>query len=62
MSWREPIASEEEPSPLERLRQEVMKPRTYNDLWAMRADELREQGNELEDDADVFNLNNLNME
>lgn len=60
MSWRTPIASEDEPSPLERLRQELKKPRTWNDIYAQRAEELRERGDELEEDADVFNLNSLN--
>jgi phage terminase large subunit len=58
MSWREPIASEEEMSPLQRLREEVKKPRTWNDVWRSRADELVEQGVELEEDAELFNLNN----
>ena len=43
-------------SPLERLRQEIKRPRTWNDMFAMRAEELRERGDELEEDADVFNL------
>ena len=62
MSWREPVAIEEEMSPLERLRQEIKQPRTWNDIYAMRADELRDRGDELEEDADVFNLNTLSMD
>ena len=59
---REPVAIEEEMSPLERLRQEIKQPRTWNDIYAMRADELRDRGDELEEDADVFNLNTLSMD
>ena len=57
MSWREPIASEEEMSPLQRLREEVKKPRTWNDIWKSRANELVEQGLELEENEELFNLN-----
>jgi hypothetical protein len=57
MSWREPIASEEELSPLERLREAIKRPRTWNDIWKSRANELVEQGIELEEDAELFNLN-----
>jgi hypothetical protein len=39
-----------------------MKPKTYNDIYKRYADELRDQGHELEDGADVFNLNDLKME
>ena len=64
MSWREPIPSEVEPNPLELLRQEVMKPRTYNDLWRMYIDERIERGEEFDDEgAHDFNLNrNNNLE
>ena len=56
LSWRETMSDEVELSPLKRLMQEVNRPRTYNDLWAMRAEELRDRGEELDEDADVFNL------
>ena len=64
MSWREPIPSEVEPNPLELLLQEVMKPRTYNDLWRMYIDERIERGEEFDDEgAHDFNLNrNNNLE
>jgi hypothetical protein len=64
MSWREPIPSEVEPNPLELLRQEVMKPRTYNDLWLMYIDERIERGEEFDDEgAHDFDLNrNNNLE
>jgi hypothetical protein len=61
MSWRLPIASEPELSPLERLRQEVMKPRTYNDIYKQYADELRDRGHELEGHEELFNLNDMEM-
>jgi hypothetical protein len=57
LAWREPIASEEEMSPLERLRQEVQRPRTYNDMWQEYADEQIERGIEPDEYADQFNLN-----
>jgi hypothetical protein len=56
LSWRETMSDEVELAPLKRLMQEVNRPRTYNDLWAMRAEELRDRGDELDEDADVFNL------
>ena len=57
MAWREPIASEDEFSPLERLRLEIRRPRTWNDVWKTRADELREREDiELYEHADEFNL------
>jgi phage terminase large subunit len=62
MSWREPIAPEEEMSPLQRLREDIKKPRTWNDIWKSRADELVEQGLELEEDAELFNLNKSSLE
>jgi hypothetical protein len=58
MSWREPIASEEELSPLQRLREEIKRPRTYNDLWRQHIDEQIERGVEFDDEgAHDFNLN-----
>jgi hypothetical protein len=57
MSWRKPMVSEDELSPLERLRQEIKRPRTWNDIWKTRADELRERDDiELDEHADEFNL------
>ena len=57
MSWREVMpANEAAPDPIK----ELLRPKSLNDLWAMRAEELRERGDELEEDADVFNLNTLN--
>ena len=49
-------ANEAAPDPIK----ELLRPKSLNDLWAMRAEELRERGDELEEDADVFNLNTLN--
>lgn len=57
LAWREPMSAEVELSPLERLRQEVQRPRTWNDIYALRVDELRDRGEELEEDAELFNLN-----
>ena len=45
-------ADEAAPDPIA----EILKPRTWNDIFAMRAEELRDRGDELEEDADVFNL------
>jgi hypothetical protein len=56
MSWREPMVSEEELPPLERLRQEIKRPRTWDDIWKERADELRADDVELDEHADEFNL------
>src|SRR5262245_13802772 len=56
MSWREPVESERELTPLERLRQEIARPKTYNELWKMRADSLREQDIEVDEHEDLFNL------
>jgi Fe-S-cluster formation regulator IscX/YfhJ len=39
---------------------EPLKPRTWSDIWAMRAEELRGQDVELEEFADDFNLSNKN--
>jgi hypothetical protein len=63
MSWREPIASEVEVSPLQRLREEIRKPRTYNDLWKQHIDEQIERGVEFDDEgAELFNLNKTAIE
>jgi phage terminase large subunit len=57
MIWREPMVSEEEMTPLQRLREDMKRPRTWNDIWKARADELRERDDiELDEHADVFNL------
>ena len=63
MAWREPMSAEEAaPDPIK----ELLKPRTWQDIWAMRAEELRADDVELEEYADQFNLNksskNLEME
>jgi hypothetical protein len=58
MSWREPIASEEDLSPLQQFIEEVKRPKTYNDLWKRYADEQIERGIEPDEHADVFNLSN----
>jgi hypothetical protein len=59
MSWREPIANDDAaPDPIA----EMVRPKTYNEIWAMRTDELRERDVELEEFADDFNLSaNKNM-
>ena len=63
MSWREPVASEEELSPLQQLMQEVKRPRTYNDLWRQHIDERIEHGEEFDEDgAHDFNLNKPTLE
>ena len=41
MSWREPMPSEVELSPLEQLMQEVKRPRTWNDMWRKHIEERR---------------------
>jgi phage terminase large subunit len=58
VAWREPVAPDVEQSPLERLRQAVMKPRTYDDLWKQYADEQVERGIEPDEHAEIFNLSN----
>src|SRR5262245_2392381 len=49
MAWREPMITDEELSPLEQLRREVMRPKTWNDIWAQRAEELTDAGAELDE-------------
>jgi phage terminase large subunit len=56
MSWREPIAPEEELTPLQRLRQDVLKPRTPNSMWKQYIDERIANGEEIDAD-EPFNLN-----
>jgi hypothetical protein len=56
MAWREPTVDEEDLSPLERLRQEIKRPRTYADIWKEYTGALRDQGIELDEHADEFNL------
>jgi hypothetical protein len=64
MAWREPMVSEEDMTPLERLRQEIQRPRTMNSMWEQYANEMRERNNgELPDENfESFNLSNNNME
>ena len=57
MAWREiapdPVAA---PTPKEIIK-EMIKPRSYADMWRQYADELRARDDvELDEDADVFNL------
>ena len=54
------MVSEVEPDPLAQLMEEARRPRTWNDIWAAWAEELRDQGHELDEDVDIFNLNTLN--
>jgi hypothetical protein len=63
MAWREiqpdPVAA---PSPKEIIR-EMIKPRTYADMWGQYADELRDRDDgELPEHFDDFNLSNNAME
>src|SRR4029453_13578118 len=44
MAWREPIPSEHEPTPLERLVEDIKRSRTYNDLWQQHISEQIERG------------------
>jgi phage terminase large subunit len=57
MSWREPMILDEELSPLERLRREMKKPRTYNDMWKQYYDQQIESGAEPDERGELFNLN-----
>jgi phage terminase large subunit len=59
MAWREPVAPEETLSPLEQLRQELARPRTYNDIYRKRAEERIERGEELAEGEEFFNLNDM---
>ena len=55
MAWREPVAPEDErPDPVK----ELLKPRTWSDIWAMHIDEQYEGVDELPEFAHEFNLNN----
>jgi hypothetical protein len=47
-----------EPNPLELLRQEAMKPRTMDSVWAQYVEERIANGEELQDDDHAFNLSN----
>jgi hypothetical protein len=54
MAWREPMAAEDEkPDPVK----ELLKPRTWNDIWAMHADEQFGEDDEMPTDFEHFNLN-----
>ena len=55
MAWREPMSAED--VVLDPIA-ELLKPRTWADIWAMRAEELRGQDVELDEFADDFNLSN----
>jgi hypothetical protein len=54
MSWREPIANDDAaPDPFV----EMTRKKTWNEIWAMRAEELRARDDvELDEYADQFNL------
>jgi phage terminase large subunit len=58
MSWREPIAPDDAaPDPFA----EMIRPKTYNEIWKMHIDQRIEQGEEFDDDgAHDFNLNRNN--
>jgi hypothetical protein len=58
VSWREPVAPEEEMSPIERLRQEIKQPPTMNSLFQRYINERIERGEEINVDDEPFNLNN----
>ncbi|MGB8140385.1 MAG: hypothetical protein WCF52_07855 [Pseudolabrys sp.] len=40
MSWREPIANDDEPNPIA----ELLKPRTYDQIWQMHVAEQIDKG------------------
>lgn len=52
MSWREPIAPEDEPDPVA----ELLKPRTWNEVWEDYIDEQIELGGGPEQFTYDFNL------
>ena len=57
MSWREPIQAEEQPNPVK----ELLKPRTWNDVWESYADERLDGGDEYDETVHgAFNLNETN--
>jgi len=60
VAWKEPMATEEDMTPLERLRQEIKRPRTYNDLWQKYNEERIAGGKEIDAD-EPFNLNDMEM-
>jgi hypothetical protein len=66
LAWREPIPDDETLSPLERLRQAMAKPRTYNDMWREHFQQRLDADEEPEDNDSVFNLSedttNITME
>src|SRR5262245_57067710 len=64
VAWRLPVADETELSPLEQLRREAARGKTWNELWAARAERMADEGIELEDGEELFNLseNTINME
>jgi hypothetical protein len=66
LAWREPIPDEETLSPLEMLRREAARGKTWNELWASRAARMADEGIEVDDDDAIFNLsdpdNNLTMD
>jgi phage terminase large subunit len=57
MSWREPIPNDNTtPDPFA----EMIRPKTYAEIWKMHADELRHDDVELDEFADEFNLSDPN--
>jgi hypothetical protein len=61
VAWKEPMATEEDMIPLERLREDLRRPRTWNDVYRQHVDERITNGEELDAD-EPFNLNDLKME
>ena len=60
MSWRTPIALDEEMTPLEKLRASIAAPRTYNRMFKEYITERINSGEEI-DETEPFNLNDMEM-
>ena len=60
MSWRTPIALDEEMTPLEKLRASIAAPRTYNTMFKEYITERINSGEEI-DETEPFNLNDMEM-
>jgi hypothetical protein len=54
MAWREPMEVEEQPDPVA----ELLKKRTWQDVWEIYTDEQTEDGVEMPEGFNDFNLNN----
>ena len=62
LAWRQPVAAEEVVT-TKQIVAAMCKPKTWNEIWAMRAEELRERDDvELPEHFDDFNLNNKPLE